>query len=64
MTRTINPPKVGERFLHKRVVEPGTHRPMEYIVTRVASGTVYYKPIDSGHSECCDVADFYQRVVI
>lgn len=53
----------GERFLHRRVRDAETGRPMEYQVTRVARGYVYYRPVSGGHSECCPVEDF-SRVVL
>jgi len=54
-------PRPGYLFLHRRVINPdGT--PMEYEVTRLSKGTVYYKPVWGGHSECCPIEYFFQRV--
>lgn len=62
--RTINPPHVGEHFLHRRVIESDSRRPMEYVVTKVARGTVYYRPLAGGRSECTEVSSFYRDVVL
>lgn len=58
-------PKYGLRFLHRRVLDEHG-RPQLYEVTRVALGTVYYRPLDvdsegwsqHGGVECCEVENF------
>lgn len=54
--------KRGDRFFHARVLEPGTLRPMEYVVTRVAQGMVWYRPTDGGKSECTEIENFHKII--
>ncbi len=54
-------PKIGEVFLHRRVINDDLTL-MKYRVTRVVHGWVYYKPLDKGHSEMCPVEDFCTKV--
>jgi len=42
---------VGQKFYHSRVIDPETKAPAEYVVTKIAKGNVYYKPIGGGKSE-------------
>lgn len=51
----------GFRFHHSRVIE-ADGSPMLYEVTKIARGTVYYRPVDGGGSECCPVEDFARIV--
>ena len=53
----------GMKFLHKRVIDATTKRPMLYEVTRLANGGVYYRPVDGGKSEYCEIETFEPRVV-
>lgn len=57
-------PPVKLKFQHKRVLKPDNSGPAVYVVTKVTSDTVYYKPVDGGHSECCDLDQFYTRVFL
>lgn len=54
-------PVKGLKFFHARVLDE-KYQPMQYVVTRIARGTVYYRPVDGGGPECCDV-DYFPRVV-
>lgn len=60
MTGTV--PAVGLRFAHSRRIEgspkAGTARPAEYVVTRVAQGTAYYRPASGGTSSYIAVERF------
>lgn len=48
----------GLRFLHSRVLRDDYKTPMEFVVTKVAKGTVYYRPVDGGAPNCCPVEEF------
>lgn len=50
-------PRPGLRFFHRRVLD-ADNKPMEYSVTRVANGVVYYAPVDGGKSEKTGVDEF------
>ncbi len=50
-------PIKGLRFLHSRVLDTN-NQPMAYVVTKIAHGAVYYRPVDGGSPDCCDVQDF------
>jgi hypothetical protein len=52
----MNPAK-GFRFFHSRIID-ADNRPMLYVVTKVARGAVYYRPVDGGSPDCCDLQDF------
>lgn len=49
--------KVGVRFYHSRVLNE-RNQPALYIVTRIAQGVVYYRPVAGGHSQCCPIEQF------
>lgn len=51
-------PKVGFRFFHKRVLNPDLKTPMEFVVTRIAKGIIYYRPVNGGGSQNCKIEDF------
>lgn len=53
---TAHPTK-GLCFRHSRVLD-ANNKPMAYVVTKVAKGVVYYKPLDGGRSEYTGVAEF------
>jgi hypothetical protein len=51
-------PKVGLKFLHARVLDE-QNRPMAFVVTRIANGSVYYRPADGGGGgQTCGVGEF------
>lgn len=50
-------PIKGLRFLHPRVLDE-RNEPMEYVVTKIARGTIYYRPVSGGAPQCCDVEQF------
>ncbi len=50
--------KPGLHFLHRRVIEHGL--PMEYVVTRIARGIIYYRPASGGGAECTEVENFHK----
>lgn len=54
--------KPGLRFAHSRRItgspKAGTARPEEYVVTRVTSTTVYYRPSSGGTSTYTDRSRF------
>ena len=50
-------PKKGVRFFHARIIdEDGS--PMLFVVTKIARGTIYYRPVSGGSPDCCPVEDF------
>lgn len=50
-------PYKGRQFLHARVLgEDG--KPARYVVTKIALGMVYYRPVDGGAPSCCLIEDF------
>lgn len=51
-------PKVGFRFFHKRVLNPDLKTPMEFVITRIVKGIVYYRPVNGGGSQSCKIEDF------
>jgi hypothetical protein len=50
-------PTKGLRFHHARALDEN-NQPMVYVVTKIARGTVYYRPVDGGSPDCCDEQDF------
>ena len=57
-------PKRGFEFLHKKWRDPDTKKPMKYVVTKVANGVVYYKPVGWNRGiEKIAIEDFYNKVV-
>jgi hypothetical protein len=48
----------GLYFLHSRVLN-ARNEPQEYVVTKIAKGTVYYRPVDGGSPDCCNIEQFW-----
>jgi hypothetical protein len=55
--------KRGLQFQHARVIDPDTREPLLYVVTRVASGVVYYRPVTGGGAQCSTLLDFPRWVL-
>jgi hypothetical protein len=55
------PPKVGDEFEHARFIDEN-REPARYRVTRIAKGTIYYRPVDGGGAMCADLAEFHRYV--
>jgi len=51
-------PRRGMTFAHARFLLPDLSGPMPYVVTRVAQGTVYYRPVDGGNAMYIAVEKF------
>lgn len=52
------PPKVGARFLHRRVLG-ADNKPALYIVTAIRRGVVYYKqPDETKARECVPLGEW------
>jgi hypothetical protein len=43
--------KRGDRFIHKHWLDEN-NKPLECVVTRVARGTVYWRPVGGGSPMC------------
>lgn len=48
-------------FRHARVLDE-KNQPMLYIITKVAQGTAYYRPLSGGGVDCCPVEEFSKWV--
>jgi hypothetical protein len=51
-------PKRGLRFFHAHFLNEERDGPMEFVVTRVARGVVYYRPADGGSPMKCGLEEF------
>lgn len=56
-------PVRGLEFDHARVIDTDK-RPMRFVVTRIARGMVYYRPVSGGSPQCCPVEEFPRWVKI
>lgn len=50
--------KVGDRFLHARLLRDDYRTPQECRITAIRQGVVYYKPVDGGGSEYIEIEKF------
>lgn len=48
-------------FRHSRLIDE-EKKPMLCIVTKIARGTVYYRPVSGGGVDCCPVEEFSKWV--
>lgn len=55
-------PRRGLRFVHARMLDAATGRPLELVVTAVRRGVVYYRGADGCGSWRCDVERFAEKV--
>jgi hypothetical protein len=51
-------PTIGLIFAHRRIFNEDVTIPVLYQVTQISDGIVFYRPLDTGNTECVEVKKF------
>jgi hypothetical protein len=51
-------PTVGLIFAHRRIFNEDVTIPVLYQVTQILDGVVFYRPLETGNTDCVEVTKF------